>query len=65
MAELKNNNNKERLIDEKELAELIGMSLAFIVKARREYNLPYYKFGRSVRFKPSEVFEWTKERKVV
>lgn len=54
----------ERLIDIKELSKVTGLSKGYLEKSYREANLPYYKLGRSVRFRVGEVQKWIKERQV-
>ena len=54
----------EKMIDKITLSEQLGMSLRYIDKAMREYDLPYYKIGSNVRFRVSEIEKWIKERKV-
>lgn len=57
--------NVERLVDIKELSAATGLTVGFINKAKREYSLPFYKLGKSVRYKVSEVLKWVEERKKV
>lgn len=52
----------EKLIDAFELANITGLTVSFIRKAKDEYELPHYKLGHSLRFRISEVEEWISER---
>ena len=53
----------EPLLGFQEIAKLTGLSVPFLNKAKREYGLPHFKLGGSVKFKPSEVFRWIEGRK--
>lgn len=44
-----------RLVAARELAAILGVSLAAIRKMTRENRLPLMRIGRSVRFDPNEV----------
>ena len=54
----------ERLVDKKELSATTGLTVSFIEKAYVSYGLPFYKLGRSIRFKISEVNKWIDQRQV-
>lgn len=64
---MKNNKNQienEKLLSMKELSEICGFTISFVKKAKREYDLPFYRFGkRLIRFKLSEVKLWMEQRK--
>lgn len=49
----------KRFIDEKETAKLLNVSI-FTLRGQRHARrgLPFYKFGRSVRYKLSEVLNY-------
>lgn len=47
----------------KELAKKLGLSERTIYSYRTRLGLPYYKFGRSIRFDEKEVEEWLAKRK--
>ena len=49
---------KPALMKIDELAECTGLGLNFIRKSMRYRSLPYYKLGKSVRYKLPEVMEW-------
>jgi len=59
----------ERLLRDEEAAEIIGMSAAFLRKARCVGTLgnatpppPYIKIGRSIRYRRADLDEWIAER---
>lgn len=52
-------------ISERELHEIIGVSLSTLRQNRHmRVGFPYYKIGKSVKYKMSEVLEYIDERKV-
>jgi predicted DNA-binding transcriptional regulator AlpA len=55
----------EKLVDKFELSKLTGISVRKIEMLSYEDGTgwPFYKVGRSVRYKPSEVFKWIEQRK--
>jgi excisionase family DNA binding protein len=52
----------ENFFDKEQLAEKLAMSQSYIDKLMTQ-GLPRYKFGRSVRFRFSEVMEWLQKRR--
>ena len=54
----------ETLITKKELVNGLGVSSSFINKLMAEEKLPYFKLGRAVRFRISEVSRWLERRKI-
>jgi hypothetical protein len=53
------------MVTEKETAEIIGMSVQFLrhsrmdgLRANRTAGPPYFKIGRSVRYKISDLSTW-------
>lgn len=52
-------------INEKELSEIVGVSLSTL-RMNRVFNkgFPYYKLGKSVRYKLSEVNDYIEKNKV-
>lgn len=59
----------EKLLRDKEAADIIGMSAAFLRKARCVGTLgnatpppPYVKIGRAVRYRRSDLDQWISER---
>lgn len=61
-------NDCEGLIDSKELAGLLKVSVSFVNRSRRLYGMPHYKYDKGhrspVRFRLSEVEGWLKQRRV-
>jgi len=51
------------LISKGEVARLLDVSVSFIEKLMAEEGLPYFKIGRSVRFRLGEVEEWLLKRR--
>ena len=51
--------NIDRLLNQKEVAEWIGMSEAWLEQNRfRKKGLPYVKIGKSCRYRQSDVQQW-------
>ncbi len=49
----------DRLLNQKEVAEWLGMSEAWLEQCRfRGIGIPYIKIGRACRYKKSEVQRW-------
>ena len=61
----------EQLIPTKAASEVIGMSEAYLIKMRTEKmrakkeagSIPYYKIGRTVRYKREDLERWIDERR--
>jgi predicted DNA-binding transcriptional regulator AlpA len=54
----------ERLLDRREMALLLGVSVATLDRMRVVDGCPSYTLGRRTRrFKPSEVIAWAKARR--
>jgi excisionase family DNA binding protein len=53
----------EKMIDVEALADLLGVSLVWTYKAVRQKALPFYRVGKCVRFRESEILSWLEERK--
>ena len=51
----------ELLLTKRQLAEKIQFSEGWIEKQMRENDFPHLRFGRAVRFQPSEVYRWLRE----
>ncbi len=54
----------EKLVSIKEIAELTGLSVSSIYKRTSIGAIPYYKVGKRVLFKPSEINRWLEDLKV-
>jgi len=51
--------NMERLLNQKQVAEMIGMSEAWLEQCRfRRIGIPWVKIGRSCRYRKSDVEKW-------
>jgi hypothetical protein len=56
----------ERWIDEKETSEISGRAIPTLRNDRsRGKGIPYYKVGRSVRYRYSDVIEFMEAHKVL
>ena len=53
----------EPLVDKGQVAKFLGVSTDTVDKERIKTDLPYYKLGRKVRFRISEVEAWLKQKK--
>lgn len=51
----------EPLLDIKELADEMNLTVSFLKKAYREYGLPYFQLGSSIRFRMSKVEAWLRQ----
>lgn len=58
------NGKFEPLIGVEELSVATGMTVSFIRKAIRVYDMPYYKIGGLIKFRLSEVNSWIQNRRV-
>lgn len=48
-----------RLMNQKQVAEILGMSEAWLEMSRfKKTGIPYIKIGRSVRYRTSDVNQW-------
>ncbi|PTM11094.1 MAG: hypothetical protein DA408_14475 [Bacteroidetes bacterium] len=54
---------QERLLDKKQAAKVLGVSVSTIDNMRRDGFLTPYRFGKAVRFKLSDLYELTEKRK--
>ena len=48
----------ERLVTARQLAEVLGLSASTVLDMWERGELPGFKIGRAVRFRPSEVEAW-------
>jgi len=49
----------DRLLNQKQVAEMIGMSQAWLEQCRfRKIGIPWVKIGRSCRYRKSDVEKW-------
>ena len=55
----------DRLLNQKEVADWMGMSEAWLEQCRfKKIGIPYIKIGRACRYKKSEVQRWIDEHTV-
>lgn len=52
----------EKFLTKEQLAEHLGLSPSMVSKLMRQ-GLPYYKFGRAVRYRSGEVAAWLQKRR--
>lgn len=48
----------KKLLDIKEVSELIGISPSTIYKMTHKKRIPFVKVGRLVKFEPAKIIEW-------
>jgi excisionase family DNA binding protein len=53
----------ENLVDKKQLAKLMSLSVSYIDKMMAQEGLPHFKIGRAVRYRFSEVTAFLERRK--
>jgi excisionase family DNA binding protein len=39
------------------MAKMLGISVPFLIKLRRQKRIPYYKIGEAVRYEPRKMKE--------
>ena len=54
----------EQFIGIKELSEILGVEISTLYAWVHLRQIPYYKIGRLVKFKKSEIEGWLQQRKV-
>ncbi len=52
----------DRLLTAEDVAELIGMTPAYIYRLVRCDQIPHLRFGRTVRFRSASIEEWLCEQ---
>lgn len=52
------------LINRKELAKMLKISLRKVDSLIKEGGIPLYRIGNSVRFDPAEVLDYFRDKKV-
>ena len=55
----------DEVLTPKEVAARWKMSKRFVDHARENYGLPFFRLGRTIRFRKSEVDSWFEQRKTV
>lgn len=59
------NENIDRLLNQKQVAELLGMSEAWLEMSRfKGTGLPYIKMGRAIRYRESDIHKYVEEHTV-
>ena len=55
----------ERLMNQKEVAEILGTSVAVLntLRCRGTLDLPYCRMGRKILYRPKDVEKWIKARR--
>ena len=56
------NNNKDRFITIKELAEYLSVTPQHIINLRNDKGLPHLKVGGTYRYKWEDVEDWLKKQ---
>lgn len=51
---------KAQLLSEKEMANILGVSMGTMRNYRKKRYLPYYTFGKTIRYNKDEVLKCTK-----
>ncbi len=51
----------EKLVSISEIAELTALSVSTIYKRTSARTIPFYKIGKRVLFKPSEINQWLED----
>lgn len=47
-----------------DVAEYLGYSVSYVRKLCNTRSIPFYKFGRSIRFREGEVREWAENGRI-
>lgn len=55
---------QEKLLSESEVMEILGVSQSTLRRLRERKEINFYKIGKSVRYKFSEIIRFIDERKV-
>ncbi|MCK5833992.1 helix-turn-helix domain-containing protein [bacterium] len=59
-----NNGSDNKLLEAKDVAEMLNVKLTTVYTWALEGYLPAFKFGKLVRFRLNEVLEWIEDNKV-
>lgn len=51
----------DRLLNEREVGELLGVSRTTLWRLRRHGELPFGKVGREFRYSKAEILDWVKD----
>jgi excisionase family DNA binding protein len=52
------------LLDVSDAAELLGVTERFVRRLVAERRIPFYKIGKFIRFKPTDVVDWVDARRI-
>jgi excisionase family DNA binding protein len=53
----------KKLLDVKEVAELLGVSMVTVHRMKREGKIPYIKIGGSLKFDREDIYKWIESLK--
>jgi excisionase family DNA binding protein len=54
-----------KFLTEKDAAKLLAICERTLYEARKRGDLPFYKFGRAVRYSPEDLKAWTESQKSI
>jgi len=54
----------ERLINDKEVAGMLGIGLSTLQRWKAKRVIPFIKIGKTVKYSPSEIMAWLENQKV-
>ena len=54
----------EKLLDISEVSDIIGVQINTLYSWIHQKRIPYIKIGRLVKFKPSDIDAWLKEKSI-
>jgi len=53
----------DRLLNTKEVADLLNVPLSMVYKMTREKTIPFYRIGKYIRFQESVIDLWLEKRR--
>lgn len=53
---------RPRLLGAHEVAEIIGMTVDYVYVLCRKGEIPHLKFGRTLRFRDTDIDQWLESR---
>jgi len=62
-AELPAGSLPDRLLDDRELAAILGVKASWVAESARQGQIPHVRLGRYRRFVLTDVLEWLEARK--
>ncbi|MFA5780365.1 MAG: helix-turn-helix domain-containing protein [Elusimicrobiota bacterium] len=54
---------EKRFLSPKELSEYLGLAVGTVYHLVAQRNIPFYKFGKSVRFSIEEINKWADDKR--